>query len=93
MLEMLGVQEGIRFFVFIILSFAFFVGIMLIVSHEAFVQFNAALQKEYGLKKKLFPKIEESKSNVIDAAVLKYRKLAGLLISICSYLLLLTYKL
>jgi len=92
MLEMLGIIDAVEFFIYLMLAFAFFVGILLVVSEEAFSMFNKELQKEYGLKKRLFPKIEDSWYDFIDFLMLKYRFLSGLLISIIAFLLLLVYK-
>jgi len=93
MLELLGVSESIEFVAYIMLSLAFFVGIMLTISQEAFEHFNAALQKEYGIRKKLMPKLENTKTNFVDWIVLKYRFFFGILITVAAFVLLLMYKL
>ena len=92
MVAILGLTESMRFLVFLMLSFSFFIGIVLMVSHEAFAHLNQAFQKEYGLKKRLLPKLENIRVSFIDWIVLKYRFIAGLLISVLSFLLLLLYK-
>ena len=81
-----------RIVFYIMISFAFFVGILLMVSQEAFDSFNRDLQKEYGIKRRLFPKIEDSNFNFIDYLLLKNRLIAGLLITVISFVLLLIYK-
>ena len=73
-------------------SFAFFVGIVLMVSPEAFEALNRALQKEYGLKTRLVPKLENTSIDVIDKALIKNRIIAGLIIAVCSFVLLLINK-
>ena len=92
MLEMLGVIDAAKFFIYLMLAFAFFVGVLLLVSDEAFSLFNKDLQKEYGLKKRLFPKIEDSWYGFVDFLLLKYRFVSGLLITIIAFILLLVYK-
>jgi ABC-type phosphate transport system permease subunit len=92
MIEAFQLIETFRFFILIMISFAFFVGIMLLVSQEAFDAFSRDLQKEYGVKKRFFPKIENSQYNFIDFVVLKYRFMAGIIISIAAFILLLLYK-
>ena len=79
-------------FFHIMISFAFFVGVVLMVSPEAFEALNRALQKEYGLKTRLLPKIENTTINIIDKAVIKNRVFAGLSISVVSFVLLLIHK-
>lgn len=92
MIEALGLLESAQFFVYLMISFAFFVGILLLVSQDAFSTFDRELQKEYGVKKRFFPKIEDFHINFIDVVVLKYRVLAGLIITITAFILLLIYK-
>ncbi len=92
MWELYGLDESAKIFTYILLSFAFFVGIMLIVSQEAFVTFNRALSREIGLKKRLIPKLEDKQYQFIDFLILKYPMIAGLLISVSSFMLLLMYK-
>ncbi|MFA5088949.1 MAG: hypothetical protein WC552_07950 [Candidatus Omnitrophota bacterium] len=92
MLDAFGVIQSIRLFIYIMISFAFFVGILLLVSQEAFDVFSSDLQKEYGLKKRLFPKIEDSGFNFVDFLLLKYRFMAGILIAVIAFILLLVCK-
>ena len=92
MLEMTGLLESAQFFSYLMLSFAFFVGILLMVSQEAFYYFNKALQKELGLKKKVLPRVEGKQIHFVDWLVLKYRFVSGLLISIAAFVLLLVNK-
>ena len=91
MLDMMGIIDAAQFFIFMMLSFAFFVGILLLVSHEAFSMFNKDLQKEYGVKKRFFPKIEDSWYGFVDFLLLKYRFVSGLFIAIIAFILL-SYK-
>jgi len=92
MLDFMGLVQSLQFFIYIMISFAFFVGILLLVSQEAFDAFNTDLQKEYGIKRRFFPKIEDSQYNFLDFLLLKYRFVAGVLIAVVAFILLLIYK-
>ena len=92
MLEVFGLDVSARVLVDLMLSFSFFVGLILVVSREAFGAFHKALQKEYGLKRRLAPKLEDSGSDIIDKILMKYRVFAGLIISITAFFLLLAYR-
>ena len=92
MLESLEGVDAVKLFIYIMLAFAFFVGILLLVSDQAFSIFNKDLQREYGIRKRMFPKVEDSKYEFIDFLLLKYRFISGLLISIIAFILLLIYK-
>lgn len=92
MLENMGLSESLSMIIYLMLSFAFFVGIMLLVSEESFRFFNTALEKEYGLKQRLIPGIENTQNKFIDFVILKYRMFSGLCIVIASFMLLLLYK-
>jgi hypothetical protein len=76
----------------LLVSIGFFVGIMLMVSPEAYETLDKSLQKEYGIKKRFVPKIEDTKIHTVDNTLKKYRIFTGMLISIISYLLLLIFK-
>ena len=73
-------------------SFSFFVGIMLVVSFEAFEHFNAALQKEYGMKKRLAPKVESIENKFTDWFLTRYPLISGIFISVMSFILLLIFR-
>ncbi|MDP2654370.1 MAG: hypothetical protein Q8Q08_10110 [Candidatus Omnitrophota bacterium] len=92
MLEDFGLSESLKVIVYLMISFSFFVGIMLVVSQEAFVHFDKALQREYGIRKRFLPKLEETQFKFVDWVLLKYRTLSGLLIAVIAFMLLLTYK-
>ncbi len=92
MLDSLEIVGAAKLFIFIMLAFAFFVGVLLLVSDQAFNMFNKDLQREYGIKKRLFPKIEDSRFEFIDFLLLKYRFISGLLIAVIAFILLLIYK-
>ena len=92
MIEIFGLDLSVNFIVYLMLSFAFFVGILLMVSQEAFVQFNNSLEREYGMKRRIIPKMEDTCFDFIDKVLIRYRVLAGLIISVCSFALLLAYK-
>ena len=92
MLEMMGVDDSTKLIIFIMLSFSFFVGILVAVSREAYLFFNKALQKKYGIRRTFITFIEDTHYDIVDRFVLKYRVVAGLIISISAFLLLLIYK-
>ena len=92
MLEVFGLDVSAKILIYIMISFSFFVGIILMVSQEAFSAFHKSLQKEYGLKRRLSPKIENTYIDFIDRVLMKYRVLAGMLISLTAFFLLLMYK-
>jgi hypothetical protein len=89
MLEFIDFWESARAINVFLLSFAFFVGIMLLVSREAFTRFESDLQKEYGLKQRLVPTIEQPGNKCIDWFLLRYRFLSGIIISVSAFILLL----
>jgi len=92
MLDVLGIADGYQVFIYLMLSFAFVVGLMLTVSEESFEHFRRSLEKEYGYKKRLFPKIEHIQNHFIDWLVLKYRILFGMFITVSAFVLLLLFK-
>jgi len=78
-----------------LVSFGFFVGIVLMVSPEAFDALNRALSKEYGIKTRLVPKIELATIHMLDKIITKkriYGIAAGFAISTISFILLLINK-
>ena len=92
MLEVFGLDISAHVLFNLMLSFAFFVGLILMVSREAFGAFHQALQKEYGLKRRLAPKIENHSSDIIDKILIKYRVFAGMVICIIAFFLLLAFR-
>ena len=92
MLEIMGLDISAKFLIFLMLSLAFFVGLLLLVSHEAFAVFHSKLQQEFGLKRRIAPKLEDTQVDVVDKVLLQYRFLAGLLICLAAFFLLLLYK-
>ena len=89
MMEILGLTVPIRFLANLMLSLAFFVGILLMVSRDAFVTLNKDLQREYGIKRRMAQKLEDVHIDVVDRTFLKYPVPAGLLIAIAAFILLL----
>ncbi len=90
--EIFNIVEAIFYF---LVSFGFFVGIVLMASPEAFDALNRSLSKEYGIKTRLIPKIELTAIHVIDKFVTKNRWhgiIIGFTISMVSFILLLTYR-
>ena len=92
MFEILGIEASIKMIIYLMLSFSFFVGIMLIISQEAFQHFNEALQKEYGIKTRILPNVEDKRVHLVDKLVLKYRIWAGIVITIAAFILLMIFK-
>ena len=92
MFELFGLDISAKVLVDLFLSFSFFVGIVLMVSREAFGAFHQALQKEYGLKRRLAPKIEDKRFDLVDKILMKYRVFAGMLICVTTFFLLLLYR-
>lgn len=84
-------QLTLRFLV----SFGFFSGIVLMVSPEAFDALNKALSREYGIKTRFIPKLELATIHVLDKIITKKRShgiIAGFVISVVSFILLLIHK-
>lgn len=78
-----------------LLSFGFFVGIVLMISPEAFDALNKAFGKEYGIKTRLIPKLELTFIHILDKIITKNRMhgiISGFLISLISFILLLINK-
>ena len=92
MLESLGITLSINMFFYIMVSFGFVIGIVLMVSPEAFESLNWAMQKEYGLKIRLVPKIENTTMDFIDKTIVRNRVTAGLVITVMAFVLLIVYK-
>lgn len=87
-----GIRASINIIFYLVISFGFFTGIILMVSREAFDTLNKAVRKEYGLKTKILPKLEGETFDAVDKFVLKNSKLLGLIVTIACFLLLLFYK-
>ena len=92
MIDIIGFQISAKFFFHIMVSFAFFVGVILMASPEAFATLNRALQKEYGIKTRLVPTLENTSIDVVDKAVIRSRVLGGMAIAVASFALLLLFK-
>ncbi|MBN1870445.1 MAG: hypothetical protein JW847_07730 [Candidatus Omnitrophica bacterium] len=76
----------------ILISFGFVIGIILMVAPGAYEAFNQALQKEYGIKKRFIPKIEDGKIEAVENLCKKNTVITGMIISILSFMLLLIFK-
>lgn len=76
----------------IMVSIGFFVGIILMVAPKAFDSLDEALQKEYGIKKRFIPKIEDTKIDVIDQICKRNTVISGMVISVLSFILLMIFK-
>lgn len=86
----LGLSASMIFHIMV--SFGFVIGIILMVSPEAFDSLNSALQKEYGLKTRLVPKLEDTTVDVVDRAARKFSVISGMMISLAAFFLLLVNK-
>ena len=91
MISMADWGETASMVFYIMISFGFFVGIILMVAPEVYHPLNKALQREYGLKIRLLPKIEES-AETVDQVLSKHRIIAGMCISISAFMLMMIYK-
>lgn len=92
MLELFELDKAFDIIFYIFVSFGFFVGIVLMVSPEAFDSLNKALSKEYGLKTRLLPKIELKAIYILDKTMTKNRShgvIAGIVIAVVSFVLIL----
>ncbi|MDP8265928.1 MAG: hypothetical protein P9M07_03170 [Candidatus Aceula meridiana] len=88
----LEVKQALDIIFYIFSCFGFFVGIVLMVSPEAFDALNKSLSKEYGLKTRLLPKIELKAIYILDKVITKDRKhgvMAGIFIAVFSFVLIL----
>ena len=92
MIEMFALDVSIKLFFHLMVSFAFFIGVILMISSEAFEGVNRVLLREYGIKTKMIPPLESTMINTIDKFVMKNRVFAGMLISIFSFFLLIFFK-
>ena len=95
MLSFLEIGEAFRLIFYFLVSFSFIMGIVLMVSPEAFDTLNKALSKEYGIKTRILPKIELTVIHVLDKVITKNRAhgiIAGFIISTISFLLILFNK-
>ena len=87
-----GIFVSMNMIFYLMVSFGFVIGIILMVAPEAFENLHKALQREYGLTVKLAPKFENTVFNAIDKAIVKHRKFTGVLLSITAFVLLIVYK-
>ena len=92
MIEIFGLDVSSKVFFYIMVSFSFFVGIILMVSPEAFENLNHALRKEYGFKIKLVPFLENTFIDTVDKIIVKNRVIAGIIISVTAFALLIIFK-
>jgi len=77
---------------YILVSVGFVIGIILMVAPKSYETLNEALQKEYGIKTRFIPKLEDSKIEVVDDVCKKNSVITGMIISIVSFALLLIFK-
>ena len=92
MSRILGLNESVNLVFYLLVSIGFVVGIILMVAPKAFESLNKALQKEYGLKKRILPQLEDTSIEVVDKMVKKNTVIYGMVISTISFILLLIYK-
>lgn len=91
MINMVDLGETANMVFYIMISFGFFVGIILMAAPEVYHPLNKALQREYGLKIRLVPKIEEY-AEAMDKVLNKHRVIAGMCISVSAFMLMMIYK-
>ena len=84
--------SSINMIFYILVSFSFVIGIILMVVPQAFEALNEALQKEYGITKRFIPRLEKTGVSTIDRICKKHSVIIGMLISIASFFLLLIYR-
>lgn len=92
MSRILGLNESVNLVFYLLVSIGFVVGIILMVAPKAFESLNKSLQKEYGLKKRILPQLEDASIEVVDKMVKKNTVIYGMVISTISFILLLIYK-
>ena len=89
MMGIFGLTVSMKFLANLMLSLAFFVGILLMVSRDALITLNRDLQREYGIKRKMAQKLEDVYIDVVDRTSLRYPVPVGLLIAVAAFILLL----
>ncbi len=92
MVDILQLGSSSKMVFYILISFSFVIGIILMISPEGFDALNKSFQKEFGIRTRLVPKLEDTFIDVIDRAMIKNPVIAGLCISVTSFFLLLIYK-
>jgi len=83
---------AVEFLKEMVLYLAFFVGIMLMVSKQSVERLNQDFQKEAGIRKRIWPQLENKASFAIDRILLKHSFWTGLFIAITSFSFLLADK-
>lgn len=92
MFTILDFVNFLRLLMHIFLSLSFAIGVVLIISPEAFDMLSKALSKEYGLRTRFLPKFELKIIHLLDKAITTNRAygiIAGAVIAIISFVLLL----
>ena len=92
MTDLWGLGVSAKVFFHVMVSVAFIVGILLMVAPDVFQALNRILQKEYGMRKRVAPKLEETQIDVIERVALKNRVLTGVALAVISFVLLLILK-
>ena len=95
MFESGELYQAVELIFYFLVSLGFFVGIVLMVSPEAFDVLNKALSKEYGIKTRLIPRIELKAIHILDKIITKNRThgmIIGFIIASASFVLLLAYR-
>ena len=92
MLQVYGLDISVSMIYHLLVSMGFVIGIILMVAPEAFDKINEALNKEYGLKYRIIPSIEDAKSEHIDKLARKYSVIVGMVISVVAFVLILIFK-
>jgi len=84
--------SSINMIFYILVSISFVIGIILTAAPQAFEELNNALQREYGIKKRIIPGLEKTGISIVDKICKKHSVFIGMLISIISFFLLLIFK-
>ena len=92
MASLFGLNEPLNLIFYMLVSIGFVVGIILMVAPKAFTSLHKALQKEYGITKRILPQLENASIEVVDKTVKKNTVVYGMVISIVSFILLLIFK-
>ncbi len=87
-----GIRISIDMVFYILVSFAFFSGILLMVSPEAFRLFDKSLRQEYGVKKRIIPYVENKTVYAFDEFLIKHGVISGMFLSISAFVLLLIFR-
>jgi len=78
---------------YLFFSATFFIGLMMIIAPKAFKELDSAMNREFGLKKIFFPKIEKKIVKIIDEFMLRNNILSGAVLIVISLAVLILFRL